>query len=519
MGPDVGRGLLGRVPWWLWLAAIVAVSAAFRAWLARDLVAPFIFVDELIWSELARGIADAGEALLRDEPDPGYSLVYPLLISPVYAVVDGLVDAYSGVKTLNAVLMSLAAVPAYFLARRVVGTGLALLGALLAVALPSLVYTGTVMTENAFYPLFLCLSLVLVLVLERPTWARVAVLVVVLGIAFGTRVQAVALVPAVLLAPLLLAVLEGSGLRATLARYRTLYLTFAGLGMLALVGMLVSGRSPLGAYERVGDASYEVGDVLRYLVWHVAELEPLPARDPGRGDDRARSARAHTRPAAPGVPRGDTCAHRVPRPRRRSVRVGVLRPGRGTESLLRRAAVRDRSPRVGRARSGASAAARADRRGRVRAARPRHPVRAPAHDLGRHGHAHAAPVLVAPGPDRRVVDDSCGARAGRGAGRRVPARAAALRDRAPARRPRPVGGRAEADLVREARLGAVLGGVAVPGDPDRRPRLGRPGARARRAHGVPVDRSHRPAHREPERVLQPLGRPRVLRRRARRRAG
>ena len=77
-------------------------------------------VDELIWSEVARGIADAGEPLLRDEPDPGYSIVYPLLISPVYALFDSLPDAYAGVKTLNALLMSLAAVPAFFLARRVV---------------------------------------------------------------------------------------------------------------------------------------------------------------------------------------------------------------------------------------------------------------------------------------------------------------------------------------------------------------------------------------------------------------
>ena len=88
-------------------------------------------VDEIIWSEVARGIADAGEPLLRDEPDPGYSIVYPLLISPVYALFESLPDAYAGVKTLNALLMSLAAVPAFFLARRVVRDGLALLAALM----------------------------------------------------------------------------------------------------------------------------------------------------------------------------------------------------------------------------------------------------------------------------------------------------------------------------------------------------------------------------------------------------
>ena len=55
--------------------------------------------------------------------------------------------------------MSLAAVPAYLLARRVLPTGLSLLAALLAVAVPSMVYTGTLMTENAFYPAFLLVAL------------------------------------------------------------------------------------------------------------------------------------------------------------------------------------------------------------------------------------------------------------------------------------------------------------------------------------------------------------------------
>ena len=59
------------------------------------MVAPFILVDEIIWSEIARGIADAGEPLIRGEPDPGYSIVYPLLISPAYALFDNLVDAYA----------------------------------------------------------------------------------------------------------------------------------------------------------------------------------------------------------------------------------------------------------------------------------------------------------------------------------------------------------------------------------------------------------------------------------------
>jgi len=278
MGSDpVGsdQSFLRRVPVWVWLLAIVVGSAVLRALLGRGIVAPFIMVDEVIWAELARGLGDAGEPLVRGEADPGYGIVYPLLIAPVYALFESLPDAYAAVKTVNATVMSLAAVPTYFLARRVVGEGLSLFAALLAVAIPSLAYTGTVMTENVFYPLFLVVTLVLVLVLERPSALRVALLVGLVVLAFATRVQALAVVPAVLLAPLLLAVFERRGIRATLSRYRLLYGGFVALGLVALVVQLVGGRSPqdlLGAYSPVSDASYQVGEVLRYLVWHVAEL-------------------------------------------------------------------------------------------------------------------------------------------------------------------------------------------------------------------------------------------------------
>jgi Dolichyl-phosphate-mannose-protein mannosyltransferase len=266
----LGRAL-ARVPTWAWLTAIVVGSAALRALLARQLVAPFIMVDEIIWSEIARGIADAGEPLLRGRPDPGYSVVYPLLISPAYVLFDSLPVAYAAVKTWNSVLMSLAAIPAFLLARRVVGRDYALFAAVLAVAVPSLAYTGTVMTENAFYPLFLAVVLVLVVALERPTPGWVVLLLALVGLAFATRVQAVALGPAILLAPVVLALFEPFGVRELVSRFRWLYGIVLGAAAVALVFQLASGGL-LGAYEPVGERSYDLGEALRYLWWHVAEL-------------------------------------------------------------------------------------------------------------------------------------------------------------------------------------------------------------------------------------------------------
>jgi hypothetical protein len=264
------------VPAWGWLAAIVVLSFAIRAWLAREALGPFIMVDELIYSELGRSVAAGDGFQVRGAAASGFSLVYPILISPAYALYDSLPAAYAAVKTINALLMSLTAVPVYLLARRLLAPPLSLLAALLAVALPSLAYTGTVMTENIFYPLFVTAALQLVLVLERPTPARQLGLLALVGLLFATRVQAVAFVPAIIAAPFLLALLGRQPLRATLRRFRLLYALLAGGTLLVLVAQVGRGRSLsdlLGAYSIVGERSYDTETVARFFLYHLAELD------------------------------------------------------------------------------------------------------------------------------------------------------------------------------------------------------------------------------------------------------
>ncbi len=208
---------LARVPAWAWLASIVTVSTLVRYVLGRGTVAPWIMVDELIYSELAKSLADSGRFLIRGEATAAYGIVYPALIAPAWAIFESVPQAYAAAKAINALVMSLAAVPAYFLARRVLSEPLALVAAALTVAVPSMVYTATLMTENAFYPLFLCAALAMVLWLERPTPLRTAIVLGVCLVAYLTRQQAVALLPALLTAPLLVAG------RAAFRRYALVY--------------------------------------------------------------------------------------------------------------------------------------------------------------------------------------------------------------------------------------------------------------------------------------------------------
>ena len=125
--------LVRAVPMWAWLTVAVVVSAGIRFWLARKIVAPWIFVDELIYSELAKSIAAHGSFLIRGVPSHGFGFVYPVLIAPAFRIAS-VPQAYAAAKAIDTVLMSLAAIPAYLLARRLMRPGLALLAAALEVA-------------------------------------------------------------------------------------------------------------------------------------------------------------------------------------------------------------------------------------------------------------------------------------------------------------------------------------------------------------------------------------------------
>lgn len=260
---------IARVPAWAWLAAIVTVSTVVRYVFGRGTPAPWIMVDELIYSELAKSLADSGRFLVRGEATAAYGIVYPALIAPAWAIFESVPQAYAAAKAINALVMSLAAVPAYFLARRVLTEPLALVAAALTVAVPSMVYTATLMTENAFYPLFLAAALAMVLWLERPTPSRTAIVLGVSLVAYLTRQQALALLPALLTAPLFVAG------RAALRRYAALY-GIAAAGVVGLLAVQVArGRSPLGvfgAYEVAGRADYSVGEVAKWFAYHVGEL-------------------------------------------------------------------------------------------------------------------------------------------------------------------------------------------------------------------------------------------------------
>jgi hypothetical protein len=246
---------------------VVAASIVLRTWLGSRMPAPFIFTDELQYQENARSLAAAEGFRVRDEPYGIASVLYPLVLAPAYALFDSLPDAYDAARTINAVVMSLAAVPAFAIARRVLPFSWSLAAAVLAVAVPSMAYTGTLMSENAFYPAFLLAAWALLRALAEPTLVRQLTLLAACGVVTLVRVQGLAVVLAALTAPLLV--------RRARA-FVPLYAVVAAGAVLVLLAQLARGASVsslFGAYAVVGEESYELAEVLRFAFWHVAELD------------------------------------------------------------------------------------------------------------------------------------------------------------------------------------------------------------------------------------------------------
>ena len=275
-GPRPGRGtrLLRAWPPWVWLGALYAVAVAVHLSLALRVTSPWIMVDELVYSDMARSFAATGHFLIRGV-HANYGFVYPLLLSPVYALLGPVADVYRWARVVDALVMCSVVLPVYLLARRVVRQPAALAAAALAVAVPSLAYAGTLMTENVFYPVFAWLVLALVLALERPTPRRQLGVLALGALAFLTRTQAVALVPAVLTAPPLLAWIE-RGRPRRLGAFKPLYGTVALAALLAVVVEAARGRSPaqiLGNYSVTSNGGYRPWPAFRWLVLHVAELD------------------------------------------------------------------------------------------------------------------------------------------------------------------------------------------------------------------------------------------------------
>lgn len=252
------------------LGVLAALGLGARIWFGEQIVTPFILVDELIHSQLAESFAETGRFAVRGEPIT-VTFLYPLLLAPAW-LADSMESTYSLAKALNAVLMTLTAIPLYLWGRRFLTPAAAAIGAGLALLMPTLVLTGTLMQENAALPTFVLAAFTIALALERPTTARQLIALAAIALASATRVQAL----------LLLAILPTAvGVNWLLdrsSRFRRFWPSAAAVAAaLAGYGVLRLARGEplfdsLGVYHAVEDTDYAVGETARWLAYNAGEL-------------------------------------------------------------------------------------------------------------------------------------------------------------------------------------------------------------------------------------------------------
>jgi hypothetical protein len=274
------------VPAWGWLTAIVGLSTLFRFLLSLGVHAPWIFQDEIVFADLARNLGQHGHFAIRQSPGlNGFGLLYPTLIAPAWAIFQSPSHAYIAAKLINALLMSLAAIPTYLIARRLMRPGLALVAAFFAVAIPSLAYTNTLLSENAFYPAVMAAAAALVLLLERPTLLRQISFFAFTLLAFLARAQGVILLGAFVIALAIVCLtnawsgrrFNGRAFLQDVLRFRV-SLAILVLGVVAAVALeLARGRpvrSILGTYAGVTTmVHHPLGPTVRWILEHFGELD------------------------------------------------------------------------------------------------------------------------------------------------------------------------------------------------------------------------------------------------------
>jgi hypothetical protein len=258
------------------LAALVLVVFVVYALAASALKAPHAFADELLYLEAATSLAD-GDGLSVHGTSYAYGPLYPIAVSVVVRLTPDVEAAWIAARVLNALFVALVAVPVFLLARRLLDPWPAVAVAGLAVAIPSSKYAALVMTESLAYLAAAWAFLAIARAIERPSWRSQVVALAAVALAVGVRTQFLALFVAYVLAVASAALLVPGrldGARLVLRRYTpTLASLLVGATVL-IVTPVVRGDTPgvFGGYASVW-RSYDVLDMRRWLVYHLANLE------------------------------------------------------------------------------------------------------------------------------------------------------------------------------------------------------------------------------------------------------
>ncbi|HEY7693209.1 MAG TPA: hypothetical protein VH816_12785 [Gaiellaceae bacterium] len=221
----------------LWLCVLYG-------WQTRGHVTPWLFTDELKYTQLARSIAETGHASERHH-SVSFDTLYAYFTAPFWWIHD-VHTAYSAIKYFGVIVMTSAIFPTYLLARMLVSRFWALFAAVGAVAGPSLAYGSFMIEEPLAYPAAALSFFLIAKGLVTRSWGwNVAASVSVL-FALLVRGQLAILIVVYVLAALFLTWTSGP-----VKRWRAGWSAWDWVGLVVLsIGAIVVFSASVGAFSQ-----------------------------------------------------------------------------------------------------------------------------------------------------------------------------------------------------------------------------------------------------------------------------
>lgn len=278
----------------LWIGLVVASSFVARLAAAWRHTSPRTFPDEYLYPAVARSLSSGQGFTIRGTPAHFPALLEPVLTAPIWLLHDTEM-AFRLTQALHVAAMSSAAIPIYWLARRVgAPTWQALCCGGLTVAVPSLVLSSAMTADAIAYPLALGALAVGVATLERPSRANQFVFVALSGLATLARIQYIVIPVAFAIA---VATLEGRHPIAGARRFAVVL----GLLLTGSIAVLLAGTTrALGYYHGIAGFGVDLrslahwGGVDMMLLAFVAGVAIVPGAIAGLAAGLRRGApRAH----------------------------------------------------------------------------------------------------------------------------------------------------------------------------------------------------------------------------------
>ncbi len=246
------------------LPTLVGLSTLAHWLLNRRLHGLWILPDEAIYGERALTLWRSGHLAVFHGEGSGYGFLYPALAGLPLSV-GNIATGYASLKLLQALVMSLVAVPVFFYGRRWMKPRYALIAAALALASPLTLYSGLLMTEVLIYPIGAVALFAITRAVETASIRHQVVAFVAIAAAFLTRAQSV-----VLVAIFAAAILVDGLIARDRARLRSFWPVWSVLA--AGLGTVAFAPAVFGAYAGTLRGEYPLGSALQLVGDHLAYI-------------------------------------------------------------------------------------------------------------------------------------------------------------------------------------------------------------------------------------------------------